>query len=213
MPFAFHGWLYDRPDIAAAAAAAAVVGSVEGSEVTAATSLGCDDVQPVSTIQPGADSITAAPPVTVSAPRKVSSRVKFRTSNHLLGDISPYDPATYNLPELAEQIDRASLLRYINNPELAAREAIQTMAEKGWKHDDLAWHHIALLPMPPTPTPADSLIHPTTHPACGNEGSGALTLTVKPILIDLSHVSELEEGDTVESVVEEGMRDLMCQLR
>ena len=72
---------------------------------------------------------------------------------------------------------------------------------------------LALLPIPPTPTPADSLIHPLTHPTGGNEGSAALALTVRPILIDLSHVSELEDGDTVESVVEEGMRDLICQLR
>ena len=207
MPFAFHGWLYYRPDTAAV-----VVRSEGSSDVDVdGVSGAADEAQLTSIVQPSIDNVTTAPTTTVSSTPKVSSRVKFRSPNHCLGDISPTDPAIYNLPELTERIDSTSLLKYIHNPVLAAREAIHGMAEKGWKHDDLAWHHIALLPIPPTPT--DPLIHPLTHPFGGNEGSAALTLTVRPILIDLSHVSELEEGDTVESVVEEGMRDLMCELR
>ena len=202
MQFAFHGWLYDRPD-----PEAAVVGSEEGINNDMDASLGSVHATSASIAHPSTDPVTAGK----SAMCNVASRVKFRSPNHCLGDISPTDPATYNLPELIEQIDSTSLLKYIHNPELAAREAIRAMAEKGWKHDDLAWHHVALLPIPPTP--ADSLIHPLTHPTGGNEDSAALTLTVRPILIDLSHVSELEDGDTVESVVEEGMRDLMYELR
>jgi hypothetical protein len=70
-----------------------------------------------------------------------------------------------------------SLSKYFNNPILAAKEAIERMADRGYEHLDLHWRHVGLLPY------------------MSEEGSWA----VRPVLIDLSDVRniDLNEKSTV----------------
>jgi len=77
--------------------------------------------------------------------------------------------------------------KYCQNPDLAAREALHAMAEKGWVHGDLKWEHVALLPAEPVPP--------------------SKLWTVRPVLIDLQRI--MPRGDRlVKEVVNDGMLKL-----
>ena len=77
---------------------------------------------------------------------------------------------------------------------LVAREALTTMANKGYKHCDLAWRHVGLLPY-------------KNH----SKSSRVNTVwSVTPILIDLSDSKKLSlrEKKNIEKVVDEGLKSL-----
>lgn len=69
----------------------------------------------------------------------------------------------------------ASLRKYFDNPNLAAKEAITEMANKGYEHMDLHWRHVGLLPYE-------------------NNNNTESTWSVKPILIDLHTLNYFAEG-------------------
>ena len=88
--------------------------------------------------------------------------------------------------------DAAIVERYFNDPWSAAKEALEFMAKKGYVHEDLKWAHVALLPSPPS-----------------SRNDSSEKWTVRPILIDLHSVRVLRDGETVDAVVDEGLRTLL----
>eukprot|EP00981_Chlorochromonas_danica_P013375 scaffold6281_cov207-Ochromonas_danica.AAC.5 len=96
--------------------------------------------------------------------------------------------------DIESTIDGKELEKWFGDPLSAALEAVSSMAHAGFVHNDLAWRHVALLPIKQEPL--------DTKPIW----------TVKPILIDLTRVRVLEEGETVEAVVENARLDLQKDL-
>ena len=87
--------------------------------------------------------------------------------------------------------DAATIERYFNDPWSAAKEALESMARKGYVHENLRWAHVALLPSPPS-----------------SENKSSEKWTVRPILVDLHNVRKLRDEETVEGVVSKGLRTL-----
>jgi hypothetical protein len=83
----------------------------------------------------------------------------------------------------------------LNNPHKVAELAIKDMAEKGYRHLDIAWRHIALLPSEYT------IIE-------NNKKEWSL----KPMLIDLAYVRKLTKNETIKKVVEEDLKILDDEL-
>ena len=86
--------------------------------------------------------------------------------------------------------DKENVLHYYNNPRMVAKEALEALASKGFAHGDLHWRHVALLP-----------VYDKTK----------LLWRVKPILIDLTHLTACNEQER-ESIVLEGMQLLDREL-
>ena len=50
-------------------------------------------------------------------------------------------------PEVDDILDATALSKYQASPLEAARTALQTMRDKGYRHEDFKWNHVALLPV------------------------------------------------------------------
>lgn len=114
-------------------------------------------------------------PFAFHARRTLHNEIRFRSPNHWTSDVDSKEQATYN-SEMTDKISHESLSKYVNNPQLAAEEAITAMVEQGYVHQDIAWRHVALLPQRPN-------------------SNKSTEWTVKPILIDLHQVRKLTQTD------------------
>ena len=85
-----------------------------------------------------------------------------------------------------------SLQKYYDDPMLAAKDALAAMAEKGFRHGDLAWRHVGLLPYPL------------------RRKRKIIKWGVKPVLIDLHDTMRLS-GDA-SGMIEEGLKLLQEEL-
>jgi hypothetical protein len=105
--------------------------------------------------------------------------------------------------EALNKFDEEQLRSYYDDPLRCAEEAIREMACKGYRHGDLWWRHVALLPVAPASTPS----------ASGADTSEQGKWTVRPILIDLHDVEKLTDVDKIEDVVKHSMDILAAELR
>lgn len=84
-----------------------------------------------------------------------------------------------------------TLERYFEDPHQVAVEAITSMADKGYKHDDLDWRHVGLLPYPKTAT----------------------EWAVRPVLIDLHQVTYFKENVSIGDLCTETRNVIKSSLR
>jgi hypothetical protein len=85
-------------------------------------------------------------------------------------------------------LDSESFLFYLKNPLKAAENAITNMVQNGYKHNDLKWAHVALLPQ----FDEDSKL-----------------IKAKPILIDLFDIRKIIETDEdKDTIITEGMKKI-----
>ena len=117
------------------------------------------------------------------------SSVSFRgLSNRVKGNLSVDSLLS---SEVTAVFDEENVRSYYDYPLKVAEEALHALANKGFKHADLCWRHVALLPV------YDSVIK---------------LWKVMPILIDLTHVDKINPKD-IEDVVRTGMDFLMKELQ
>ena len=88
-----------------------------------------------------------------------------------------------------------SLERYWNNPRMVAEEALREMAGKGYKHCDITWRHVGLMPDQYTNSPK------------------SVIWRVKPVLIDLHDAQKLDSNVSQKDVVQQGMDILDDELK
>ena len=79
-----------------------------------------------------------------------------------------------------DTVSNKSISTYFKSPLKVAKEAITTMAKKGFVHNDLKWAHVGLLPY---------------------KSKRSNEILVKPILIDLHDVRPLHSHETTKDVV------------
>lgn len=79
-----------------------------------------------------------------------------------------------------------SLEHYYNQPFEVAEEALKHMVDKGYKHCDIEWRHVGLLPFK-------------------NEEVGTGVWAVKPVLIDLYDTKELSANFDKETFIKEAL--------
>lgn len=87
------------------------------------------------------------------------------------------------------QISKRSLQYYLKDPIKTAQFAIQEMANRGYKHDDLKFQHVGLLPY-------------------SNSG----TWKVRPILLDLHEISKIHEKESIDQIIQAGIEKIVNSL-
>ena len=114
-----------------------------------------------------------------------------------LTDSEAPKPAAIVAQQLADsfewvKFDMVILTSYASDPERVAEEALTSFARKGYRHCDIAWRHVALLPQQKT---------------------GSTEWTVQPIMIDVHRMEVLDNLDEagIAQVVEQGMTSLKDQ--
>jgi len=115
--------------------------------------------------------------------------VKFRRFGEWAAEI-PND--RFDSSDVFDVVNEDSLAIYVDNPRVAAEQALRRLANGGYRHTDIWWRHVALLPV------------------CSK---GVWTVT--PIMLDCTNASRLspEETENVELVVQESLAHLDEELR
>ncbi|KAJ3392393.1 hypothetical protein HDU92_008452 [Lobulomyces angularis] len=107
--------------------------------------------------------------------KNIEGKIYFKSpevwnKNETKKDILNFD---YMLENKLNLFDVDKIKSYIDNPMTVAREALTVMKEKGFRHDDIEWRHVALLPIKV------------------NDNNW----TVKPIMIDLTGIKKVDSKD------------------
>jgi hypothetical protein len=152
---------------------------------------GCDDVRVISLL----DAHALLMPFTFHALSKRDEngiqKITFKPLSHWNAHI--HEPIERILDsDVTDKLDIDQFQRWYDDPWEVAKVAITEMAAKGYKHNDLCWRHVALLPI--------------------SSVDNKDLWVVKPVLIDLHDVIELNHDVNLQCVIEESLQCLRNEI-